>query len=231
MSSTALPFEDSSDAQQVLSDRKRSRRRWIVCLIIAAVIGGGAVLWKKVLRDRFVVKNWGVIEDGELYRSGQISPWLIESQLKAAEVDVIIDLSTREQGHEYQEAEIETARRINVELRRFPLGGDGCGDIESYAGAIEAMVECQQEGRIALVHCQAGADRTGGVTYCYRTLVQGRSPEAALEEMYSYGWKSTGNNPLIPYLDKNIPILAEMLVERGVIDSVPDPMPLLPLDR
>ena len=230
MSSTALPFEDSSDTQQESSVRTLSRRRWIVCLLVAAAIGGG-VLWRKVLRDRFVVKNWGVIEAGELYRSGQISPWLIGAQLEAAEIDVIIDLSTREQGHEYQEAEIATAQRMNVELRRFPLGGDGCGDIESYAGAIEAMVECQQKGRTALVHCQAGADRTGGVTYCFRTLVQGRSPESALEEMYSYGWKSTGGNPLIPYLDKNIPILAGMLVERGVIDSVPDPMPLLPLDH
>lgn len=231
MSSTALPFEDSNGSHEVLSDRRRARRRWVICLTIAAVIVGGAVLWRKVLRDRFVVKNWGVIEAGELYRSGQISPWLIESQLKTAEIDVIIDLSTREQGHEYQEAEIAAAERMNVELRRFPLGGDGCGDIESYAGAIESMVECQQKGRIALVHCQAGADRTGGVTYCYRTLVQGRSPESALDEMYGYGWKSTGNNPLIPYLDENIPVLAEMLVERGVIDSVPDIMPILPLDR
>lgn len=232
MSGNSTPIAPSAESEsgwlRARTARWTRRHTALVCVLAAA---SAMLYWKDEIKGRLIVKNWGVIEPREIYRSGQISKYLIERQLVDYNIDVIVDLSERVPGLEYQDFEIETAQRLDIELRRFALGGDGTGDINSYAGAIESLVECRQQGRVALLHCQAGADRTGGVTYCYRTLVQKKSPDEALEEMLSYGWSPRGDNPLIAYLDQNMAGLAQMLVDRGVIAAVPDPLPLLPVDR
>jgi protein tyrosine phosphatase len=77
-----------------------------------------------------------------------------------------------------------------------------------------------------LVHCAAGAYRTGGVVAAYRMLVQGGSPADAWAEMKRYDWDDS--EPQLPdYLNSNMAELAAQLVQLGVIDEVPDPLPVL----
>ena len=119
------------------------------------------------------------------------------------------------------------AKKHNVTMIRLPPRGDGTGDITRYADAITAIVRCQKEGKPMLVHCTAGSDRTGGVCFAYRTLVQGWSADKAQNEMYQYDWSNKQTNPLLGFYNSHVGELTSLLLVRGVINKMPDPLPRL----
>lgn len=199
----------------------------VVALVVVGAIGAALGAWFGGLDDRFFPKRWGVVDAGSIYRSGQIHEALIEPTLRANGIDVIIDLAGDDCPA--SRAEVEAAHRLGVESVLLPLHGDGTGDIERYAQAIQRMVESEARGEQVLVHCVAGGSRTGGVVAMYRILVQGWSPEKARDEMLAFGWKPYKAD-LGGYLDRNMEPLARRLVELGTIPRMPDPMPRFPSD-
>ena len=61
-------------------------------------------------------------------------------------------------------------------------------------------------------------------------LVDGWTPEDAREEMLDYRWKP--DDPVLPRnINEHLATLASRLVELGVLDRVPDPMPVFPEPR
>src|SRR5262249_46316236 len=145
--------------------------------------------WEKVVRDRIIPKKWGVVVPGKVYRSGQISKELIESVLTKNGIRAIINLQSADPDDANQEAERSVATAHGIAQYRFPLGGDGTGQIGNYADAIANLTRLEAEGTPVLVHCAAGAQRTGGVVAAYRVLVRQESPQLAYAEMRSYAWK------------------------------------------
>ena len=199
-----------------------------VLLIAVAIIGAGVLIWEVILEDHLIPKRWSAIDDGLLYRSGRLNASLVKRTLEHHDIEVIIDLSGVKTGDRDFDAEQAAAADLGIEILRFPLPGDGAGGIERYAEAIATMARCRAEGRPALVHCAAGSQRTGGVTACYRLLVEGRSPQFAYDEMRRHDWDPDRNTELVPFLNEHMGQLAARLVALGVIDEVPDPLPLLP---
>jgi protein tyrosine/serine phosphatase len=173
----------------------------------------------------FIAKRFGVVVPGQLFRSGQISKWVQEDQWKAYGIRAVIDLTGNTPEDEDQQHEVTLARKLGFEHNRFPLRGDGTGDIVSYADAVEAIVKYEKAGVPVLVHCSAGAQRTGGVVASYRMLIQGWTPEEALREMQDYTFRPKRDTDLLPYLNANMATLAAMLKERGVIAEVPATLP------
>lgn len=203
------------------------RRPLVIVALAAAAISGGALLYTKVVRDRVFPKRWGVVDQGQIYRSGQLHPALIERTLAENGIDVIVDLNQLEPDNAAQRAEEAAAAKLDIERTLFPLVGDGTGDIEQYALAIRRMVEARRANEQVLVHCSAGTYRTGGVVACYRMLVEGWTPETARDEMVRYRW--TADDAKLPrYLNDNMAALASRLVELGVIERVPSPLPRFP---
>lgn len=196
----------------------------LVCFLVGLA---GTLLWSEVLKYRFIVKRFGVVEPGLIYRSGQISKWLIEDTLKRHEIAVVIDLNGIEVGDAHQPVEVETAERLGLEHHRLPLSGNGTGDIRQYAEAIRLIHESANAGRPVLVHCYAGAQRTGGVVACYRMLVQKKPPSEAYAELMRYGWDPDEDHALRDYVNANMVELAGLLAENGVIAEAPDPLPIL----
>lgn len=220
---TASPQTDSQRAPQ-LSPQSRRLRYWLVAIFVVAA---AFLVWNELLKYHFIAKRWGVVVPGVVYRSGQVSKWMLEPKLKEHGIQVVIDMNGIEADDEHQAAEIETVARLGLEHHRFKMGGDGTGDIRNYANAIEVIHNCQQSRRPVLVHCSAGAQRTGGVVATYRMLVLGQSPQDAYAELSSYGWKAHKDQALLEYVNGHMQELAEILVERGVIAEVPDPLPVL----
>lgn len=203
------------------------RRRVIFALATVAVVVGGAFLYAKVIRERVFPKRWGVVEAGQIYRSGQLHPALIERTLAGNGIDVIVDLNQPEPDNAAQRAEEQAAAKLKIERQLFPLIGDGTGDIEQYAQAIARMVEARRADQTVLVHCSAGTYRTGGVVACYRMLVEGWTPERARDEMLEYRW--TADDATLPrYLNEHMAELAARLVELGAIEREPQPLPTFP---
>ena len=196
-------------------------------LVSLLAIVAAVVFCDEVLKPRFIAKRWGAVVPGKVYRSGQITKYMIESILSKHDIDVIIDLTCDNPHDIHQQKELEVARKMGVEHHRFPLGGDGTGDVRNYAGALKLLAECEREGKPVLVHCSAGAQRTGGVVAAYRILVRKDSPQAAYQEMMDYGWRPKRDLELVPYLNANLGEIAALLAEAGVIDEIPASIPVI----
>jgi len=207
---------------------RRPRRRLILTIAsVAAVVGIGAGLWVFLVRDRIVPKRFGVVVPGAVYRSGQISQYLIAGVIDRYHIGTIIDLDAFDSNNADQLAEAAVSRSKGVRHFCFPLRGCCTGKIEHYADAIEAIVVSQRSGIPVLVHCSAGTQRTGGCVSFYRLLVLKDPPESVYEELGRYGWDAGLNPVLIEYINSHMRELADLLVQRHVLDRVPDAIPNL----
>ena len=216
-------------SSRLIRSKVKSSRWWNVLKIIAAigVCIGVLLCWTEILRDRLIPKRWGVVERGKIYRSGQLSSALVKRVLEQHKIQIIIDLNGSDPNWADQVAEKNAAELLGIEHTHYKLKGDGTGEILNYAKAIRAIVTAKQENKPVLVHCAAGAQRTGGVIAAYRVLVENVSPPEARAEMMRYGWDPGSDKKLTDFLNRNMAALAKMLVEMGVLSEVPDHIPQL----
>jgi len=206
----------------------RSPCKIIIALVtIGVLVIGFLVIWNNGLRDGLFPKNFGIVEPGQLYRSGQISHWQIERTLMNNNIKVIVALSAHGGKAADLEAEMNATKELGIDRRVFPLGGDGTGQIHQYALAIAVIDRAKKQGKPVLVHCIAGAQRTGGVIATYEMLVEHRPPVEAFAQMRSFGHDPSANPHLLEYLNSHMAELAKELVEMRVIDKVPDPLPVI----
>ncbi|MEN6337576.1 MAG: dual specificity protein phosphatase family protein [Phycisphaerales bacterium] len=207
---------------------RNSRRGLLFGLILAtSLIGLAAWLWDDRIKDQVIPRKWIAVEENYIYRSGQLSATLVRRTLRDHGIKVIVALNGETPGHRDQEAERKAAEELGIELVRFPLRGDGTGEVDHYVEAIGAVVQARRQGRPVLVHCSAGAQRTGGVIACYQLLVQGKSPPEVLRNLRQGGWKSK-DVALLNYVNENLATIAARLYEQEIIAKIPDPMPVLP---
>ena len=207
--------------------KKKNIRFWLIVGVVAFSIWlYEEVIEEYVIPDMFPTK-WGCVEPNSIYRSGQLSDALVERTLKKHGIQVIVALNSFSQENPWQAAEEQAANDLGIELKRFRLKGDGTGDIEHYAKTVEAIVQAKKENKRILVHCSAGELRSGGTLGCYRLLVKGDDPKDVLEEMLHYGYEPRRDTALVPFINENMERLAELLIEKGVIQEMPDPLPVL----
>src|ERR1035437_8077166 len=111
------------------SQKQRLRKLAVAIVAIVLLVIGGLVAWNNGVRDRLFPKNFGVVEPGQLYRSGQISRWQIERTLKNNGIKVIVALSAHASARLQPDidAELATASALGIDREVFPLGGDGTG--------------------------------------------------------------------------------------------------------
>lgn len=206
----------------------RHKTRWLLLFGMVALASTSVWVWKGVLEHHLLLKRYGIVEQGKIYRSGQISSNLIEKFLERRDIKVIVDLTTDDANNTDQKGEAQAAAELGIEIVKLPLGGNGTGDINHYAQAIIAIVQAGRQSKPVLVHCVAGTQRTGGVIACYRLLVQKKDPALVLDEMKRYGFRPKSNPALLPYINGNMAELSLLLKQAAVIDEIPNPLPHLP---
>lgn len=182
----------------------RGRPRLVIAIVLCVCIVCGTIVWWYAgLRNRFEPVNFGIVEPGRLYRSGQISQHVIRKTLEKNHVGLILSLS----GDESADLEAEKSAAADLGVDRVYLGGlagDGLGDPNVYPKALEQIIKANRNGKAVLVHCQSGAQRTGGVVAAYRILVEGQPEAQAFEEMRRYGHDPKHNPGLIPFLQQHL---------------------------
>jgi protein tyrosine/serine phosphatase len=167
----------------------RSRRRVLLVLLAALVlVAGGSVLWHKAIDEQVRPKNFGLVARDEasglaIYRSGQLSERMLRRTLRDRGIRTILDLSASPSRAETLMERI-VAADLGVERHEFDLAGDGTGDPRTYARVLCLMVDPSKQP--VLVHCAAGAQRTGVAVMLYRHLVEGRSIADANHESFDY---------------------------------------------
>jgi protein tyrosine/serine phosphatase len=193
----------------------------------ALIAATGVAAWSFGIRDKFVAKRFGVVIPDKIYRSGQISARLIGPTIDRYHIGTIVDLNGFDKSDPDQRAELAIAESKGVEHHRYPLKGNGTGPIERYADAVTTIVRSEQEGKPVLVHCYAGAQRTGGCISFYRLLVRRDSAESVYQDLARYGWDAGTDQILLEYMNSNMRTMADLLVQRHVLDRVPDEIPRL----
>ena len=110
-----------------------------------------------LIKYHFVPKRFGVVVPGHIYRSGQISAPLIKKILTKYNIRVIIDLTSADPNDPDKQAEKQAAAELNIKVLRFPMNGNGTGDVNYYANAVVAIANAEKQNLPVLVHCAAGA--------------------------------------------------------------------------
>jgi protein tyrosine phosphatase len=197
----------------------------ILWLFLLLLLG---YLFDKYIKWYLFPKRWGVVEANAIFRSGQLTPIQFKKQVKKCNIDVIVSLLDPLPGNVNYEGEQKIIKENGIEQFVYPLLGDGTGDIFQYASAICKLHECVRNGKVVLIHCAAGTQRTGGVVASYRILVQGKSPIEAVHEMKRYGWRWHKNPILIPFINDHLNQLEDLLIQRNILDRASHPMPFLP---
>lgn len=204
------------------------RRYSILAVVLVAVVAvAGLLLWRNVIRDRVIVKRFGVVVPGQIYRSGQISPFLISDVLESNGIRCVIDLQGDDPNNPHQPDEVAAIQRLGIRRVLAPLIGDGTGDPQQYVHAVRQIVECQRNGEPVLVHCYAGSQRTGGVIAAYRLLVENRPVDEVLAEMRAFGWAPERDRVLLDYLNTHLPEIANDLDRDGTVRRVSGKLPTL----
>lgn len=208
------------------ASRRRSQLR--VALVLGAAVL--AVTWAGstlVDRDDVRPKRLVEIEPGLLYRSGQISPRLIHGVLEDLGIRRVVWMLHYDDREASHRAEREAIDALGIERLHFPMRGDGTGKVTRLADAIAAVHQARAAGEPVLVHCAAGSRRAAAVVSMYQLLVEGRPVDEVYRELDRYGARPVAQSPLLPFLNSNMRELAEELVERGVLERVPETLPLL----
>lgn len=199
-----------------------------IIIISTVAIIGCVIWWWSENRHRFFPKRWGEVVPGSIFRSGQLHRDLVEETLAEHGVDVIVCLRPHESDHPDHVSERAAADKLGIELVQLELVGDGTGDLEHYVTAVKKIKQVSDSGQQVLVHCAAGAYRTGVAVTFYRLLVEGADPSTIKEELLAYGWREKSDDKLLGYLDENMETMAGRLKEEGVIESIPQPIPMVP---
>ena len=221
----ASPSTTARTSESSPPPARRGLPGWAVVVVAIALIGGGITLWEQAVEDRVEAKRFGVVEPGEVYRSGQISPTMIGDTLDRHKIGLVIDMTGYDPADTEDAAEQRAIDARGIRVERVPMRGSGVGTPEQYAQVVAAVHHAREQDVAVLMHCAAGSQRTGGTVAAYRLLVQQRDPAAVFEEATRYDWDPVKDTAWPEFLNANMPRIAALLVEKGVIDEVPDPLP------
>ena len=94
----------------------------------------------------------------------------------------------------------------NVDRVEFSLRGDGSGDRQQYVTALSIMADPVRQP--VLVHCAAGAQRTGVIVMLYRHIVEGVPMHEANRESLQYG-REPDDWVALAYLAENLAPIKE----------------------
>jgi tyrosine-protein phosphatase SIW14 len=174
---------------------------WLLAGLLA--LGGiGSLAYAKLVRPNIVPKNFGVVDEGKLYRSGELTPSATKLVVDQNHIRTIVDLGAYDIDPAGERVAERTAKSLGVERRVFRLNGDGTGNPNAYVEALRIITDPAKQP--VLVHCSAGSERTGTCVILYREIVQSakwNSPEL-LEEARRFKHDPARNPRMAPYLEE-----------------------------
>ncbi len=153
-------------------------------LAVALIVTGGVLAYREWVRPNLIPKNFGVVTEGVLYRSGKLTPAATEKVVREHGIRTIVDLGAFEPGTREERLAQRTADALGVDRVRMDLEGDATGNPNFYAEALRIMTDLARQP--VLVQCGAGSERTGCVVAMYRHLVEGVPMDDAYAETQRY---------------------------------------------
>lgn len=156
--------------------------------MIAAVLASGP--WAYWLYHNRCFRNFRVVEEGVLYRCGQLNLWGLERLLHDYGIRTVVNL--RDGDTDGDQAEEKYIReRTHVNFVRIPArawwGSDGSVPAEKGLAAFRKVMS-NPENHPVLLHCFAGIHRTGAFCAVWRMDFCGWTNDQAILEMRHQGY-------------------------------------------
>lgn len=181
-----------------------------------ALAGAGLLAWfvgenfKDTVWYNLFPKRFGQVVEGEVYRSGKLTPAAMRQVVERHDIRTIVDLGAWPEGSRADLRAARTAEALGVDRLRMPhLEGDSRGEINGYVRALEIIND--PDRRPVLVHCGAGTERTGCVVALYRMFEEGWSMDEAYAEADRAGHSPRRNPKLKRTLDLYTDAIREAL--------------------
>jgi protein tyrosine/serine phosphatase len=154
------------------------RRSAFAVGVVLALAGG----WAGSLR---LSGNFHAVEEGVLYRSGQLSLDQFERNIRAHGIKTVINLRGENGDEEWYKEELKAAAATMVRHIDFPLSAVREVSDEKLGQLAELFRD--SPGPI-LVHCEGGADRSGLASALFELIIAKRpAPVASAQLSLRYG--------------------------------------------
>lgn len=157
------------------------------CLWAALILLGLVSLAYALVRTR---DNFHVVVPGELCRSGQMEPDDLRATLAREGIRTVVNLRGHQDRAGWYDEESAVLAAAGVRLVDFPMSSG----VVLPAEKMDALIGHLRRGPApVLVHCRAGADRTGLAAALYLAAT-GRAREAARAQLswryghFPYAW-------------------------------------------
>jgi len=160
---------------------------------------------KEHIRKIFLHNNFHEVDKDNLYRCRQLSDTDLEQYINQYNIKTVLNVRRCDEEPEIRKKEQEICKKINILFFSVPMDGKiSKYDLKQLIAILETTP------RPILVHCFAGADRTGTVCALYK-LLNGSSIDEALQQLsVRYGhfsWLDPVFKEIIINLEKTYPNL------------------------
>lgn len=186
----------SSVPDIVAAPRRRRRGRVAIIAGISLCALGAAVF---VVAQRTAwPKRFAVVEEGQIYRSGQPYGRAFERVIDTHNIKTVLTFLQFVPWDEEQADERRIVEERGLRMIRIPMPGNGMGTFADLDAAADALAD--PANRPVLAHCAAGVQRTGAALAAYRMKRCGWTWEEAMEESDRYGWPVRAKPELAEHL-------------------------------
>ena len=162
--------------------------RVVFGLSIFALLVGGPLWYRS--RQRSTYRNFRVVEEGVLYRCGQLNVKGLKRLIHDYGLKTVISLREGEKANDLEEEKfISTKTDVSFQriIPRAWWGSDGSVPAEVGLAQFRAIMDNPANYPI-LIHCMAGVHRTGAFCAVCRMDYFGWTNEAAIQEMINCGY-------------------------------------------
>jgi protein tyrosine/serine phosphatase len=129
--------------------------------------------------------NLREVAPGKYYRSGQMSAESLARTIQRHQIQCVVNLRGEKEEKDWYQEELRVCREAGIEFAPIRLSATSLPPPDR----VQALIERFEKGPYPmLVHCQAGADRTGLATVVYGLVVEKKPLDEALSQLtWHYG--------------------------------------------
>ena len=119
--------------------------------------------------------NFGVVDDGLVYRSAQpIGDW--PALISGRKIATVLDLRGGSESDPWYAAEVAASRALHFDFYDLPMAATARPTRKQLLAALDLLGRCMYP---LLIHCKSGSDRTGLISGLYLMARKGLPPEQA----------------------------------------------------
>jgi protein tyrosine phosphatase (PTP) superfamily phosphohydrolase (DUF442 family) len=173
----------------------------------AAVIGLAVAFYFTSVHPNIFPKNFAVVDEGKVYRSGQLTSAAFRKVVAERGIKTVVDLGSGKDHPDVEKLNAAMAQSLGVKRYVAALEGDARGNPNWYVWALRIATDPANQP--VLIHCGAGTERTG----CLVTLYQNKEHGVSIAQGYlhadEFGHDPSRNPHLRPVLETYGPAIVE----------------------